>query len=121
MNEEFSSDPAALWPTTGWPWRRAAPATSMAPGMPRLPRGCVRRLSPDYDPTLRADLDRLVTQALIPERSRNRAPAREPQDAVSAFETEWELIKSSGVGSDRPTPLTCLASLPVLGDPHVDR
>jgi hypothetical protein len=33
-----------------------------------------------------------VTQALIPERSRTVA-VREPQDAVSALKTEWELIK----------------------------
>jgi hypothetical protein len=41
---------------------------------------------------LRDDLDRLVTQALIPERSRTAA-TREPQDAVAALRTEWELIK----------------------------
>ena len=50
-------------------------------------------LSPDTTVTLRDDLDRLVTQALIPERSRTLA-AREPQDAVAALTTEWELVKS---------------------------
>ena len=49
-------------------------------------------LSPDSTSRLRDDLDRLVTQALIPERSRTVA-VREPQDAVSALKTEWELIK----------------------------
>lgn len=49
-------------------------------------------LSPDTTSRLRDDLDRLVTQALIPERSRTVA-VREPQDAVSALKTEWELIK----------------------------
>jgi hypothetical protein len=49
-------------------------------------------LSPDTTAGLRDDLDRLVTQALIPERSRTLA--REPQDAVAALTTEWELVKS---------------------------
>jgi hypothetical protein len=49
-------------------------------------------LSPDSTSTLRDDLDRLVTQALIPERSRTGG-AREPQEAVAALKTEWEMIK----------------------------
>jgi hypothetical protein len=49
-------------------------------------------LSPDSTSRLRDDLDRLVTQALIPERSRILG-AREPQEAVAALKTEWELIK----------------------------
>jgi hypothetical protein len=49
-------------------------------------------LSPDTASRLRDDLDRLVTQALIPERSRS-AGSREPQEAVAALRTEWELIK----------------------------
>lgn len=49
-------------------------------------------LSPDTTSRLRDDLDRLVTQALIPERSRT-VTAREPQEAVAALKTEWELIK----------------------------
>ncbi|MGH8311536.1 MAG: hypothetical protein ACRETX_17300 [Steroidobacteraceae bacterium] len=49
-------------------------------------------LSPDTTSRLRDDLDRLVMQALIPERSRTIV-AREPEDAVAALRTEWELIK----------------------------
>jgi hypothetical protein len=49
-------------------------------------------LSPDTTAGLRDDLDRLVTQALIPERSRTLV-ARSPQEAVSALRTEWELLK----------------------------
>ena len=49
-------------------------------------------LSPDSTSRLRDDLDRLVTQALIPERSRI-VSAREPQEAVAALKTEWEMIK----------------------------
>jgi len=49
-------------------------------------------LSPDTTERLRDDLDRLVTQALIAERSRALS-SREPQDAVAALRTEWELVK----------------------------
>jgi hypothetical protein len=48
-------------------------------------------LSPDTTETLRADLERLVQQALIPERSRQMA--RDPQEAVSSLRAEWELVK----------------------------
>jgi hypothetical protein len=49
-------------------------------------------LSPETTRDLRADLDRLVMQALIPERSRVMG-GRDPQDAVSALRAEWELVK----------------------------
>src|SRR5262245_28617074 len=49
-------------------------------------------LSPETTGELRADLDRLVMQALIPERSRVLA-VRDPQEAVNALRAEWELVK----------------------------
>ena len=49
------------------------------------------RMSPDAD-SLRADLDRLVTTALVEERSRQR-PAREQAEAQSALRAEWESVK----------------------------
>lgn len=49
-------------------------------------------LSPETTAELRADLDRLVMQALIPERSRVMA-VRDPQEAVTALRAEWELLK----------------------------
>ena len=49
-------------------------------------------LSPETTGELRADLDRLVMQALIPERSRVMS-IREPQEAVTALRAEWELVK----------------------------
>jgi len=49
-------------------------------------------LSPDTTKDLRADLDRLMTQALIPERSRALV-ARDPLDALTALRTEWDLVK----------------------------
>jgi hypothetical protein len=49
-------------------------------------------LRPEASELLRADLDRLVTQALIPERARNR-PAREQPDSMAALRAEWDLVK----------------------------
>lgn len=49
-------------------------------------------LSPETTGELRADLDRLVMQALIPERSRIMT-FRDPQEAVTALSAEWELVK----------------------------
>jgi hypothetical protein len=48
-------------------------------------------LSPETTESLRADLERLVQQALIPERS--RLPGRDPQEAVAALRAEWEVVK----------------------------
>lgn len=50
-------------------------------------------LRPDSASTVRADLDRLVTQVLIPERARTR-PAREQPEAAAALRAEWEALKS---------------------------
>ena len=41
---------------------------------------------------LRADIDRLVTQALIPERAHAR-PAREQADVADSLRSQWNLIK----------------------------
>ncbi len=49
-------------------------------------------LRPESSELLRADLDRLVTQALIPERARHR-PAREQPDLMAALRAEWDLVK----------------------------
>ncbi|MBI4264068.1 MAG: hypothetical protein HY657_06820 [Acidobacteria bacterium] len=49
-------------------------------------------LRPETSERLRADVDRLVTEALIPERARTK-PAREQQDAVAALRAEWESLK----------------------------
>lgn len=50
-------------------------------------------LAPDTDSTsLRADLDRLVGEALITERARLR-PMSEQQVAMAMFRAEWDLVK----------------------------
>jgi hypothetical protein len=49
-------------------------------------------LKPESSPALRTDLDRLVTQALIPERVRTR-PAREQPELLASLRSEWDLLK----------------------------
>ena len=49
-------------------------------------------LAPETSTALRADLDRLITQAVIPERARQRGvPVAE---ATASLRNEWETIKS---------------------------
>jgi hypothetical protein len=50
-------------------------------------------LVPETSESLRGDLERLVTEALIPERARTR-PAREQQEAINGFRMEWEMVKA---------------------------
>jgi hypothetical protein len=55
--------------------------------------GWVRsNLAPDRANSLRADLDRLVNDALIPERARTRS-TRDPEEAAMALRSEWEMVK----------------------------
>jgi hypothetical protein len=49
-------------------------------------------LNPATTEQLRTDLDRVVGQALIPERSRAH-PARDTQDVVALLAAEWDLVK----------------------------
>jgi hypothetical protein len=49
-------------------------------------------LAPEHTERLRDDIDRLMTQTLIPERSRTLS-ARDPQEALEALRIEWELLK----------------------------
>lgn len=53
------------------------------------------RLAADRGATLRADLDQLVTTAIIPERARHlTAPGADVKPAVEAMTSEWEQMKS---------------------------
>jgi hypothetical protein len=49
-------------------------------------------LNPSTTDQLRSDIDRVVAQALIPERARQH-PARDTQDPVELLAAEWGLIK----------------------------
>jgi hypothetical protein len=49
-------------------------------------------LAPDRGVALRADLDKLVTQAIIPDRAA-RLPQRERRQAQAAMTAEWQAFK----------------------------
>jgi hypothetical protein len=56
-------------------------------------------LARDRGATLRADLDRLVTQALIPDRATRIAP-RDRRQAIASMTSEWEEFKSTWMRSE---------------------
>jgi hypothetical protein len=54
------------------------------------------RVAPDQGAMLRADLDRLVETAIIPERAREIAgPGHDPQDAADVMLEEWAQLKAA--------------------------
>jgi hypothetical protein len=52
------------------------------------------RVAPDRGVALRADLDRLVNTAIIPERARQASPNGDTKPAIDAMTAEWEQIKA---------------------------
>jgi hypothetical protein len=91
LNTDPSNAPAAYWLTVA------------ARGVGDLDRAwdlaiagwVLASLNPDTAPSLRADLDRLVTQALVTERARQRPiPGRDASETTTALVSEWDLIKS---------------------------
>ena len=92
MEEELRLDPGSA-PSNYWLAAAARGAGDLDRGWDAAIAGWVRaQLSPETSAKLRADLDTLVNQALIPERARTR-PQRELPDASTALRTEWELVK----------------------------
>ncbi len=57
----------------------------------RAPMASVRRAA------LRADLERLVQQVIIPGRAVTLAPAADPKQTVAAMQAEWNAIKELGL------------------------
>ena len=92
MEDELRQDPGS-WVANYWLAVSARGAGDVEGAWSAAVAAWVRStLSPETTEELRADLDRLVMQALIPERSRVMN-ARDPQEAVSALRAEWELVK----------------------------
>jgi hypothetical protein len=52
-------------------------------------------LADDRGAALRADLDRLVNQAIIPERVAKLSPKGDPKEAEAAMRNEWETFKKA--------------------------
>jgi hypothetical protein len=93
MEEELRSDPASA-PANYWLAASARGVGDLDRAWQAAIAGWVRAsLTPESAPKLRGDLDRLMTEALIPERARAR-PAREQQEAIATLRGEWDSIKS---------------------------
>ena len=93
MEEEITREPGSA-PANYW-------LAAAARGMGDIDRswhaavaGWIRAgLSSDQTAVLRADLDQLVNEALIPERVKARPVAEQP-DVEAALRAEWELLKA---------------------------
>jgi hypothetical protein len=93
MEEELRRDPGNA-PANYWFAVAARGVGDLDRAWDAAVAGWVRAaFSPASADGLRMDLDRLVTQALIPERVRMRS-AREQGEAANAFRAEWELVKT---------------------------
>ena len=95
MEEELRTDPGSA-PASYWLAAAARGIGDLDRAWDTAIAGWVRAsLNPETAATLRADLNRLVTQALVPERARQRPlPGRDSADTANALLGEWELIKS---------------------------
>jgi hypothetical protein len=92
MEEELRDDPGSA-PANYWLVAAARGAGDVERAWDTAVAGWIRSgLTPDSAERLRADLDRLVTEALIVERARTRPP-RELQEQMTALRAEWDLVK----------------------------
>lgn len=93
MAEELLRDPGSR-PANYWRAVAARGVGDVEGAWNAAVAGWVRStLRPDASVALRADLDRLVSQALVPERARVRA-APDPADTLTAMRAEWDAVKS---------------------------
>jgi hypothetical protein len=51
---------------------------------------------------LRADLDRFVSDVLLPERAEQLAPGADPRPTLAQLEAGWEAFKARWQAPDRP-------------------
>ena len=91
MEEELRQDPGS-WVANYWQAVALRGAGDIEGAWHAAVAGVRSTLSPETTAELRTDLDRLVMQALIPERSRVMA-VRDAQEAVGALRAEWDLLK----------------------------
>jgi phage terminase Nu1 subunit (DNA packaging protein) len=93
MQEELRRDPASA-PANYWLAVAARGAGDLEAAWDDAVAAWVRAtLDPITAQALRADIDHLVTEALIPERARTH-PAREQADTTDAMRAQWESIKA---------------------------
>jgi hypothetical protein len=93
MEEELRRD-SASGPANYWLAAAARSAGDLDRAWSAASAGWIRAtLAPDRGAALRADLDRLMMQAIIPDRAA-RLPQRERKQAQAAMTAEWETFKN---------------------------
>ena len=92
MEEELRRDPGSA-AANYWLVVAARGAGDLDAAGDKAVAAWVRATIDPSSQALRSDVDRLVTQALIPERARTR-PAREQVDATETLRAQWELVKA---------------------------
>jgi hypothetical protein len=92
MEQELRRDPASA-PATYWLAAAARAAGDLDRAWAAASAGWIRAtLGRDKGVALRADLDKLVNQGIIPDRAAKQ-PARERRQALAAMAGEWENFK----------------------------
>jgi hypothetical protein len=94
MEEELRRDPVST-PANYWLAASARTSGDLDRAMAAVSAAWVRAaLAGDRAEALRTDLDRLVVQAIIPERAA-RLPARERRQATTTMTADWEAFKKN--------------------------
>jgi hypothetical protein len=94
MEQELRRDPASL-PGSYWLASAARSSGDLDRAWSAAAAGWIRAsLAPARGDALRADLDRLVTQAIIPDRAA-RLPARDRRQALTSMNADWEAFKTT--------------------------
>jgi hypothetical protein len=92
MEQELRRDPASA-SASYWLAASARAAGDLDRAWAAASAGWIRAaLNRDRGVALRADLDKLMTQAIIPDRAA-RLPARDRSRATTTMTTEWEAFK----------------------------
>jgi tetratricopeptide (TPR) repeat protein len=94
MEQELRRDPTSA-PAAYWLAAASRGAGDLDRAWAAASAGWIRAVAArDRGVTLRVDLDRLVTQAIIPDRAA-RSPMRDRRQATAALIAEWESFKKS--------------------------
>ena len=92
MSRELARNPGSAAAAYFLVVARGAAASPSRPGMPRSPAGCARGWPARARRTLRADLDKLVLEGIIPDRVAALSAERREQ-AESDLRGEWAVVK----------------------------
>src|SRR5439155_11364941 len=92
MEQELRRDPASA-PASYWLAASARASGDLDRAWAAASAGWIRAtLGRDKGVALRADLDKLMTQGIIPDRS-SKVPARDRRQALASMTSDWEAFK----------------------------